>query len=55
MVQYPNPTTAGVASPMRPAFAAVGGHRSTSGSALAEMHGLARDDGSAVGPPAPSS
>ena len=55
MVQHPDQITAEVASPTKPAFAAIGGLQRTTGSALAEMHGLARDDGSAVGPPAPSS
>lgn len=50
MVRLPNRIAAGVASPKRPAFAAIGGHQRTTGSALTEVHRLAHDDGVAVGP-----
>ncbi len=50
MLQHPNQITAGVASPTRPVFAAIGGRHSATGSALTEVHRLAHDDGTAVGP-----
>jgi hypothetical protein len=55
MVQHPDQITAEVASPTRPAFAAIGGHQRTTGIAQAQVHRPAHDDGTAVVPPAPCS
>ena len=50
MVQHPNQITAAAASPTRPAFAVIGGHQRTTGSALIQVQRPAHDDGAAVGP-----